>query len=188
MKPFLICALLSINGSIAAAQNKIIPIWQIAKSNTERYVQLDQKNSGNITEVHEPTLTVFLPSRRDARHPAVLVFPGGAYRQIVIGKEGYSIARWLNDHGIAAFVLTYRLDRDSALLDAQQALRLIRSNAGEYTLDPDRIGVMGFSAGANLSLNLATHPRTSFHTTEHLDTVSCRPDFMVLVYGGFRGL
>jgi acetyl esterase/lipase len=157
MKFFIVgSALLLLNVSITFSQNQVIPIWPSGYL-APNYLQSIERNSSNITEVHQPYLTVFLPMKSDTNHPAVLVFPGGGYRQIVIEKEGYKIAHWLNDNGIAAFVLAYRLSSDTALLDAQRAMSLIRSRASEFNIDPDRIGVMGFSAGAHLSVNVATY-------------------------------
>ena len=112
------------------------------------------------------------------------MFPGGGYRQIVIEKEGYTIAKWLNNNGIAAFVLTYRLNNDIALQDAQRALSLVRSRAKEFGINSDNVGVMGFSAGAHLSVNVATHQMKSV-LNDWVDSVSCQPNFMVLVYGTY---
>jgi acetyl esterase/lipase len=172
--------------SIAFSQNQIILIWQPVGQPTN-YLQGNERDKSNITVVHQPYLTVFLPMKSDTNHPAVLIFPGGGYRQIVIQKEGYKIAHWLIDNGIAAFVLAYRLSSDTALLDAQRALSLIRNRANEFHIDPDKIGVMGFSAGAHLSLNVATHNNKSIRS-DFIDSVSCKPNFMVLVYGSYNNL
>jgi acetyl esterase/lipase len=176
-------AVLAVLISSAYSQHRIIPIWQPGTELTNNH----QGNEKNITEVRQPYLTVFLPTRSDTNRPAVLVFPGGGYRQIVIDKEGYKIARWLNENGIAAFVLVYRLNRDSALVDAQQALSLVRSRAREFHIDPERIGVMGFSAGAHLSLNLAIHSEKRMRV-DPLESESCKPNFLVLVYGSYQTL
>jgi len=188
VKTFIVrSALLLLTVSIAFSQNQVIQIWQ-PEAQAAKYQQyIEQETSNNITEVHQPYLTVFLPIKNDANHPAVLIFPGGGYNQIVINKEGYRIAKWLNDNGIAAFVLAYRLDRDAALLDAQRALSLVRSRAKEFSVDPDRIGVMGFSAGAHLCANVATHFNKSIRS-DFIDSVSCKPNFMVLVYGIYDSL
>ena len=188
MKSFIVyTALLLSILSFSFSQNKTIQIWHTGTPTANYQQGIEQKPSGNITEVDRPYLTVFLPLKCDRYHPAVIIFPGGGYRQIVIEKEGYRIARWLNDNGIAAFVLTYRLNRDSALLDAQRAFSIVRSKAGEFKINPDKIGVMGFSAGAHLSANAATHGMKSTRT-DRIDSVSCKPNFMVLAYGSFNGL
>jgi acetyl esterase/lipase len=187
MKYFIVeVTLLLLTVSIAFSQNQVIPIWQ-PKIQTPKYQKSRVMGTSNITEVHEPYLTVLLPIKSDTNHPAVVIFPGGGYRQIVIEKEGYKVAQWLNDNGIAAFVLTYRLSSDTALLDAQRALSLVRSRAKEFNINPDKIGVMGFSAGANLSLNVATHYIQSIRK-DFIDSVSCKPNFMVLVYGSYSRL
>jgi acetyl esterase/lipase len=188
MRSFLIAAALWLEFvSLSYSQQQVINIWQTGQQAAKSQLNIEQRKGSNITEVNRPCLDVFLPTKPNVNHPAVLIFPGGGYRQIVLEKEGYKIAKWLNDNGIAAFVLTYRLNIDSALLDAQRALSLVRSRAKEFNIDPDRIGVMGFSAGAHLSLNVATHLNRSIRT-DLIDSVSCKPNFMVLAYGAFTGL
>jgi acetyl esterase/lipase len=179
-------ALLLLTVSLAFSQNQIIQIWQPV-GQPPNYLQGIERDKSNITVVHQPYLTVFLPMKSNTNHPAILIFPGGGYRQIVIQKEGYKIARWLNDNGIAAFVLAYRLSSDTALLDAQRALSVVRSRAREFNVDPDRIGIMGFSAGAHLSLNVATHYKKTIRHDD-IDTVDGKPNFMVLVYGAYKDL
>jgi acetyl esterase/lipase len=174
--------LLYITISVAFSQNRVIQLWPSGTPGLEH--QQNTKNGNNVTEVYQPDLTVFLPMKSDTNHPAVLVFPGGGYRQIVIEKEGYTIARWLNNNGIAAFVLTYRLNNDIALQDAQRALSLVRSRAKEFGINSDNVGVMGFSAGAHLSVHVATHQMKSV-LNDWVDSISCRPNFMVLVYGTY---
>ena len=161
-------------------------IW---KAELQRFEQQPsvERSAPNITEVSEPFLTVLQPQKSNTNRPAVLVFPGGGYRQIVIQKEGYAIAQWLNDQGITACILAYRLRRDSALMDAQRAMRFIRYHSAAWNIDPQRIGVMGFSAGGHLALNVATHAHSSL-LCEPLDSVGCKPNFMVLVYGVFNQL
>jgi acetyl esterase/lipase len=188
MRSFLIVAALLLEfASLSYSQHRVIDIWQTGQQSAKSQLNIEKRKGNNITEVNRPCLDVLLPIKPNANHPAVLVFPGGGYRQIVIEKEGYKIAKWLNDNGIAAFVLTYRLNRDSALSDAQRAVSLVRSRAKEFNIDPDRIGVMGFSAGAHLSLNAATHLNRSIRD-DLIDSVSCKPNFMVLAYGTFTGL
>src|SRR6266436_3090289 len=113
-----------------------------------------------FTVVHYPSIYVFLPAKEKANGMAVVVAPGGGHSQLVIGKEGYDIADWLNKNGIAAFVLKYRLARakdshytvpGNALPDAARAMRMVRSRAKEWHVDPSRIGFMGFSAGGEVA-------------------------------------
>lgn len=124
------------------------------------------------------------------KKPAVLVIPGGGYRRLVMNHEGVEIAEWLNGLGFAAFVLKCRLpvneheNRDDvALMDAQRAIRLIRSHADEWNIDVDRIGVMGFSAGGSIASTVSTcYDKQVYEPIDEVDKLSARPDFCVLGY------
>lgn len=117
---------------------------------------------------------------------AVVICPGGGYGGLVTGAEGHGIAKWLNQHGITGIVLEYRLPAGRALVplsDAQRAIRMARSNAKDWGLNPQRIGIMGFSAGGHLASTAATHfDDGDAAAKEALEKVSCRPDFAILVY------
>ena len=124
----------------------------------------------------------------DEIRPATVIFPGGGYGGLAMGHEGQEVAEWLNDLGIAAFVLDYRhrgkgYGHPVPLQDAQRAVRMVRSKAAEWKIDRNRIGVIGFSAGGHLASTLATHfdPGRS-DARDEIDRVSCRPDFVVLCY------
>lgn len=164
------------------SQHKVIKIWPGLAPGTENRENNEKITGNNIINVYQPDLTIFLPERIDKNKPAVIVMPGGGYRQVVMKKEGYDIADWLNKNGIAAFVLKYRLKHEEALQDAQRALSFLRSNAEEYGINPDNIGVIGFSAGGHLAANLSTHYERD-KIIDHIDSVSCKPDFMISVYG-----
>lgn len=149
-----------------------------------------------FTVVHYPSIYVFLPPNEKANGMAVVIAPGGGHTQLVIDKEGYDIANWLNKNGIAGFVLKYRLARaqgshytvqDHALPDAARAVRTVRSRAKEWGVDPARIGVMGFSAGGEVAALIETRfDAGNDSSTDPIDRVSSRPDFAVVVYPGFR--
>lgn len=117
---------------------------------------------------------------------AIVICPGGGYGGLVVGPEGHGIAKWLNQHGITGIVLEYRLPRGRhavPLLDAQRAIRMVRTNAKDWELDPARIGIMGFSAGGHLASTAGTHfDNGDAAAANAIDRVSCRPDFMILVY------
>ena len=117
---------------------------------------------------------------------AVVICPGGGYGGLVTGAEGHGIAKWLNQHGITGIVLEYRLPAGRAMVplsDAQRAIRMARSNAKEWGLNPERVGIMGFSAGGHLASTAATHFDDGNATAKDaLERVSCRPDFAILVY------
>ena len=141
-----------------------------------------------ISQIQTPKLEVFAPE-----HPsgtAVLICPGGGYKYLAYDHEGLVIARRLNENGVTAFVLTYRLPAEGhknadlvSLQDAQRAMRLIRSHAEEWGLNPERLGVMGFSAGGHLASSLGTlYDRKAYDAIDEVDQASARPDFMILIY------
>lgn len=178
-----ICVLFCIAGSAVQlfAQQPVTRIWNGLAPGTEDMKNEEKRDDGLIYKVYQPDVEIFLPSHPDQHHLAVVVLPGGGYTLLAYVKEGTKIAGWLNDNGVAAFVLKYRLNPDEALQDAQRAVSFVRSKSNEYSIDPKRVGVLGFSAGGQVAANLSTHfTRTSMR--DAVDSVDCRPDFMVLVY------
>ena len=143
---------------------------------------------GAASHVETPTLQVFAPAKPNGM--AVLIAGGGGYKRIELENEAYPAARWLNDRGITAFVLTYRLPPEgwtdgplAPLQDAQRALRLIRARTGVFHLDPQKIGVLGFSAGGHLmGMAAARSNFKSYAPIDEIDTLSARPDFAALAY------
>ncbi|WP_258105609.1 alpha/beta hydrolase [Marinoscillum sp. MHG1-6] len=164
------------------AQGNIIPLWDdevpnsIPSAMEERTVI---EGSRKISQVVEPTIEVFIPESENTSKQAVLICPGGGYGRLAYDKEGTMVAQLLNEQGIVGVVLKYRLPEDesnkephlSPLMDVKRGMELIRENAEQWGVDPQRVGVMGFSAGGHLASTLGTH----------FDE-SNRPDFMVLVY------
>jgi acetyl esterase/lipase len=148
--------------------------------------------ANGVTNVSHPTLTVFRPAKDHDTGVAMIVCPGGGYRELEMEKEGVEPARWLNTLGVSAFVLKYRVPKREnfpdylpPLQDAQRAVSLVRSNAAAWGLKSDRIGMIGFSAGANLSVVASTQfDQRSYAAIDRIETVSCRPDFAVVVYPG----
>ena len=146
-----------------------------------------------IKNISEPSLEYFQPTASDKpTHRAVIICPGGGYNLLAWDLEGTEIAAWLNNLGIHAFVLKYRLPKDNdvrhlaALQDAQRAISLVRSTAATRDIAPDRIGIMGFSAGAHLSALAATNfNRRSYEGRDDIDKQSCRPDFAGLIYSAY---
>ncbi len=134
-----------------------------------------------------PTLTPFFPEPGKATGAAMIVCPGGAYQHLA-AHEGEVYARWLNDHGIAAFVLKYRLGSDgyrhpAMLQDAVRAVRLVRARADDWKLDPKRIGIIGSSAGGHLASTLLTHfDAGNSVATDPIERMSSRPDLGILCY------
>src|SRR5439155_21753259 len=134
-----------------------------------------------------PTLTVYRPGADRASGAAVVVCPGGGYGALALGHEGKDIAAWLTGHGVTAFVLKYRLGpryhHPAPLQDAQRALRTVRARAQEWHVDPNRIGIWGFSAGGHLASTAGTHfAEGKSEATDPIERVSSRPDFLVLCY------
>jgi acetyl esterase/lipase len=136
----------------------------------------------------KPTLTISLPPADKATGAAVVVCPGGGYGGLAIGYEGHDVGKWLNDNGVAAFVLKYRhrgsgYGHPAPLDDAQRALRTVRARAKEFGVDPAKIGILGFSAGGHLASSAGTHfDAGKLKATDPIDRVSCRPDFLILCY------
>ena len=132
----------------------------------------------------DAAITVHRPAK--ANGAAIIICPGGGYGGLVTGAEGHGIAKWLNAHGIAGIVLEYRLPAGNhhlPLLDAQRALRIIRTRAADWKCDPAKIGIMGFSAGGHLASTAATHfDAGQPNATDPVEKASSRPDFAILVY------
>jgi endo-1,4-beta-xylanase len=151
---------------------------------------------GNYTVTHYPAIYVFLPPKEKATGAAMVVAPGGGHRQLVMEKEGWEVADWLNANGIAAFVLKYRLAKaegskytlpEEVYADAARAMRLTRSRAKEWGVDPARIGFIGFSAGGEVAGMIGTKFDAGKPDAEDpIERVSSRPDFNVLVYPWYR--
>ena len=156
-----------------------------------------------VSNIHNPSLIPFLPSKDKATGCAVIIAPGGGHMQHTIDREGYDLGKWFAEHGIAAFVLKYRLARDGstptgttqpykvdvdALADGQRAVRLVRSRATEWNIKPDRVGIMGFSAGGEVALLTATRPGAGkADAADVIERQNAHPDFFAPIYsGGFQ--
>ncbi len=134
-----------------------------------------------------PTLTVFLPPAERANGAAVVICPGGGYGFLAVDHEGRQVAEWLNSLGVAGFVLRYRLGpryhHPAPLQDASRAVRIVRAQAERWNVDPERIGILGFSAGGHLASTLGTHWTEGDPTRDDpIERVSDRPDFLILGY------
>ena len=148
-----------------------------------------------LGNVSVPTLTVYAPKEKNTG-AAVVVLPGGGYHILAIDLEGTEVCDWLNSVGITCVLVKYRVPDSgpypkspAALQDAQRAMGIVRAQAAEWHIDPARIGVLGFSAGAHLSAALSTHfEERLYDPIDDSDKVSCRPDFAVIVYPGYLAL
>ncbi len=151
---------------------------------------------GNFTVTHYPSIYVYLPPKEKATGVAMIVAPGGGHRQLVIDKEGWEVADWLNQRGIAAIVLKYRLSRVEGSKytlakepydDAARSVRLVRSRAAEWGIDPGRIGFIGFSAGGEVAGMIGVKFDTGVaDAKDPIERVSSRPDFNILIYPYYR--
>jgi acetyl esterase/lipase len=155
-----------------------------------------EKQVKRITNVTVPTLTVLRPAKDKDTGAAVVIAPGGGYNLLAWDLEGEEVAAWLNSVGVTGIVLKYRVPRRpgtpndaapvQAKLDAQRAISLVRSKAGEWGIDPKRIGMLGFSAGGHLTAWTATNfDSRAYKPTDEIDEVSCRPNFAVLIYPAY---
>ncbi|HTT18120.1 MAG TPA: alpha/beta hydrolase [Candidatus Sulfotelmatobacter sp.] len=148
-----------------------------------------------LANVSNPTITLYEP-KGGSSGAGVVVFPGGAYRILAIDLEGTEVCEWLNSIGVTCVLLKYRVPgtgpypkSSAALEDAQRAVGMVRAHAAEWHIDPQRVGVLGFSAGAHLAAALSTHfDRRLYDPVDAADQLSCRPDFAVVVYPGYLAL
>jgi acetyl esterase/lipase len=182
-----------------ADEPQVIRLWEKGAPGFE-----DRRNESElvgdywIRNIHNPSITVFLPSKEKANGAGVLIVPGGGHRELVFNAEGVDPARYLNDLGVTAFVLKHRLARETnspyslqihPRQDAQRAMRLIRSKASEWNLDTKRIGAMGFSAGAEVVAMLVYSPTAGDPgSPDPTDRIDCRTDFQIVIYPGPLGV
>lgn len=179
----------------AAEKPAAIPLWANGAPGSEaRKDELEKIEGGNIVNVHNPSITPYLPAAEDATGTAVIICPGGGHQKLCVGHEGDALGEWFRDHGIAAFVLKYRLSREpgstytlegDAMADARRAIRTVRSRAAEWSIKPDRIGMLGFSAGGELAAYSAmkSDPGNAA-SPDPVERAGSRPDFQALIYPG----
>ncbi len=179
-----------------SAQDTIMPLWPKDKvpnhiNSEEKEVLVKGDDLDRISKVQEPTIEVYLPAKANANGQAMLIFPGGGYQILAYDWEGTDIAKFLNGKGIAGIVVKYRMPSSVSqkdkhlvpLIDAQRAVRMVRSMAEELNINTDKIGVMGFSAGGHLASTLGTHYNDKvYDSIDVIDEQSARPDFMALGY------
>lgn len=189
---FLIFMIFSIN--LISQNNEIIYLWpNIVPGETEDKkppIQTDNTTGDviRISDITDPAIVVYPASSENNNGSGIIVCPGGGYNILAIDKEGYEIAKWLNQHGFSAFVLQYRVPKkqEGALQDVQRAQRIVRSNAKQWGLDPGKLGVMGFSAGGSLSARASTlYNESTYPQVDKKDDLSCRPDFAMLIYPAY---
>lgn len=144
-----------------------------------------------VIEITDPFIEIWPATPAKNNGCGIIICPGGAYKRLSYDKEGTEIAKWLNNLGFTSFVLMYRVPdkREGALQDAQRAMRIIRANSAIWKLNPDKIGIMGFSAGGSLSARTAILSNsTTYIPVDRYDSVSCRPTFAMLIYPAYLDL
>jgi acetyl esterase/lipase len=206
MSRFPVSLMLVATGALAADRGQEIRLWPSGAPGSEG-VSADEvskpstaaKNAslpGNFTVTHYPSIYVFLPPKEKATGAAMVVAPGGGHTQLVMEKEGWEVADWLNNRGIAAFVLKYRLAKapgskytlpDQVYADAARSIRLVRSRAKEWNVDPAQLGFIGFSAGGEVAGMVETKFDPGKPDAEDpVERFSSRPDFNALIYPWYR--
>ena len=178
-----------------SAQDTIMPLWPNKIPNQEASNEKEKVETDRfdwVTNVQQPTIEVYLPTKSNANGQAVVIFPGGGYYGLAYDWEGIDMAKALNSKGVVGIVVKYRLPISKSIVegkevvplqDAQRAMRLVKSKAAEWNISEGKIGVMGFSAGGHLASTLGTHyDDTVYEKQDEADELSARPDFMALIY------
>ena len=191
---YAIFILLFLSVSAYCQKNELIYLWPGKVPGEPKEKQppaIDASRKDNVlrySEVTNPAIEVFLPDAAGRNGSAVIVCPGGGYSILAYDLEGTEIAAWLNKLGFAAFVLQYRIPdkKEGALQDVQRAMRFVRDNSQKWNINPDKIGVMGFSAGGSLSARASTlFNKRSYPPVDKSDSLSCRPSFTMLIYPAY---
>jgi len=191
-------ALSFVLAAAAASAQQVIPLWEKGAPGFEaRRNEPEQHKDWWYKNIHNPSLTVFLPPAGKANGTAVVIAAGGGHRELVFNPEGVEPAQFLAAHGVTAFALKYRLFReegskytiDNTAEDIRRAMRTVRARAAEWHVDPQRIGVMGWSAGGEVAA-LVAYPLVGgdAQSKDPIERVSARPDFEILVYPGPLGI
>lgn len=186
-------------GVLSEGEPTVVPLWEHGAAGFEnRRDEPEEAKEYWVKNVHNPSLTVFLPPREKATGAAIVICPGGGHRLLVYEAEGVEAAKYLNELGVAAFVLKYRLGREEgspykidihAKQDGERAIRLIRSRAAEWGIDPARVGMMGFSAGGEVVSMVGFESGSGDpNAADPADRLRSRPDFLVYIYPGPLGI
>jgi len=185
--PLLSMALFS---SAVFAQQQPIPLYPNGVPNSKKApaAYVEKKEGYSVSLVTEPTITPYFPEKDKATGTAIIIFPGGSYINLATGHEGEAIAKEFNKFGLAAFVVKYRLPSDQIMVDktigplqdAERAIQIVRQRASEWGVNPNKVGIIGFSAGGHLASTLDTH--FDKVVIDNKDNISLRPDFAMLIY------
>lgn len=208
--PLVFC-LLCVSAASAGEKPTVIELWpgkvpdepgtigpekvHMSKSLTRKEVEVTE-STRLITNVTKPSITIYRPAKDRDTKTAVIICPGGGYWNLFWELEGEEVAAWLNKHGMTGIILKYRVPRRPdevkgeparrPLQDAQRAVSLVRSRARDWGIDPEKIGMIGFSAGGHLAIASATSfEKRTYDAVDDIDKVSCRPNFAILAYSGY---
>ncbi len=189
------CLLFSLLALALRAAPEVVPLWPASTSpGVPEKVRITEKGEHVVSSVHQPSLTIYLPAAGTATGAGIVICPGGGHRELWMDHEGYAVAEWFAAHGVAAFVLKYRLAREEgstyrveveALADAQRALRLVHTRAAEWQVNPARVGIIGFSAGGELAALAAAHGDDGqAGAPDAIERAGSKPAFQGLIYPG----
>jgi acetyl esterase/lipase len=194
--------LLAAGLTLASSEPPVVYLWPEGAPGSEgktgeEVVQIQPAGDHVISNVHRPSITVYLPSKETATGVGIVIAPGGGHSALWMDHEGYNVAKWLQDHGVAGFVLKYRLAREkgstytiagTSLSDTQRAIKLVKSKSAEWVVDPSRIGVIGFSAGGELAALAATHVDEGTPAApDPIDRLTSKVGFFGLMYPAIPG-
>ena len=180
----IVCIILSVS---AFAQDKVMKVWPNGAPDDNGMTKPEEKYDGvRVRNVSEAEMYIYLPEKKNNTGVAVVICPGGGYWIEAMDHEGYDMAKWLAERGVAGIVLKYRLPYGHDKIpseDARRAMRIVRSNAEAWGINPGKIGIAGSSAGGHLASTVGTRFDTGLKDSKDpLEWVSCRPDFMLLLY------
>lgn len=192
---FLVCCI----SSARAEQPLSVDLWPAGKvpglavGEAEEIVEvIDERIGRRVNKVTKPRITIYKPDAQHDTGAAVVICPGGGYNILAYDLEGVEVAQWLNKFGITGVVLHYRVPRapegkvyENPLKDAQRAIRLVRAHAQDWKIDPNRVGILGFSAGGNLAAVASNAGDTNYPPLDTVDQLSPRPDFTLLIYPAY---
>lgn len=190
--------------ALAAKNGDVLPLWPHgapgSEAMTDRKEVVTQPakpgDSLKVSNIHNPSLILYFPPKEKATGAAMIVAPGGGHRFLSIDTEGTNVAEWLNSIGVAAFVLKYRLAKEpdspykvekDPFADAQRAIRTVRAHSAEWSVNPAKIGMMGFSAGGEVAVMASTrYDMGRADAADPIERQSSKPDYQILIYPGIR--
>ena len=180
------------SSAAAAAEPQTLKVWPGEAPGASAPGAKEEAKGKRVTGVTDPTLTVFRPEKDKDTGVALIVCPGGGYTALMMDYEGEDVAHWLNTIGITGIVLKYRIATPPGepkwtlgVRDGQRAISLVRSKAQEWGIKPDKIGILGFSAGGHLAIAASCNfEKRTYEPMDDIDKVSCRPDFAIPIYPG----